>query len=222
MDDFTKIPGADVALLFVKLRGELDESFFESDFPYTRYSERDWDTKTSSLQPSEPRFTTYLDCSDWFYWGTSDSEELTAENFHLLEETISELMPLYEEAEKEWRAASDEWSARNTEAYKKWSDGYGRPKKRSGKQVWKPIEGQPEMTHTKIARHAERLFCAKVRNMRPQGAAYKYIPEVVKPLYDRAGEPRKIDFFNPRTQSTDQYEYRPNEFNDPSDLGEIG
>ena len=41
------------------------------------------------------------------------------------------------------------------------------------------------------------LFCARVRKMRPQGAAYKYIPKEMWELFDVCGPKRETDFGNP-------------------------
>lgn len=49
------------------------------------------------------------------------------------------------------------------------------------------------------ASHATELFCARVRNMRPQGACYKYYPRTMWPLFDACGEPRKTGLGNPLT-----------------------
>lgn len=37
-----------------------------------------------------------INCNDLFYWGCSDGEEVTPENFNLLEEAYEQLKPLYE------------------------------------------------------------------------------------------------------------------------------
>lgn len=41
------------------------------------------------------------------------------------------------------------------------------------------------------------LFCARVREMRPQGAFYKSIPEELWPLFDACGPVRQTGFGNP-------------------------
>lgn len=40
------------------------------------------------------------------------------------------------------------------------------------------------------------LYCARIRKMRPQGAAYTYIPKDLWPLFDACGPEREIDFGN--------------------------
>lgn len=45
---------------------------------------------------------------------------------------------------------------------------------------------------------AGELFCARKRGMRPQGACYKHLPEVLWPLFDAAGPIREVDLLNPR------------------------
>jgi len=41
------------------------------------------------------------------------------------------------------------------------------------------------------------LYCARRRNMRPQGACYSMILKELWPLFDSCGEERKTDFGNP-------------------------
>jgi hypothetical protein len=41
------------------------------------------------------------------------------------------------------------------------------------------------------------LFCARKRNMRPQGASYKYMDNELWPLFDACGLEREIGMFNP-------------------------
>lgn len=44
------------------------------------------------------------------------------------------------------------------------------------------------------------LFAARKRQMRPQGASYKYIPEVLWPLFDACGPERETGLLNPKKQ----------------------
>lgn len=41
------------------------------------------------------------------------------------------------------------------------------------------------------------LYCARKRNMQPQGAVYKHIPEYLWELFDNCGPEREVDFSNP-------------------------
>ena len=52
-----------------------------------------------------------------------------------------------------------------------------------------------------VALHAGWLFCARVRNMRPQGAIYKGLEYWEVDLFNAAGPERKIDFGNPQSQT---------------------
>lgn len=45
--------------------------------------------------------------------------------------------------------------------------------------------------------HADLLFVARQRGLRPQGAAYSYIPREIWPLFDAAGPEREVEFGNP-------------------------
>ena len=46
------------------------------------------------------------------------------------------------------------------------------------------------------------LFCARVRELRPQGALYGYIPEELWPLFDACGPVREVDIGNPKEHPT--------------------
>lgn len=49
-------------------------------------------------------------------------------------------------------------------------------------------------------RHADQVFCCRVRGMRPQGACYdeRYFPKPIWPLFDAAGPERKTGLGNPK------------------------
>ncbi len=44
------------------------------------------------------------------------------------------------------------------------------------------------------------LYCARIRKMRPQGAAYKFIYEKNKKLFDECGPEREVGTGNPESQ----------------------
>ncbi len=44
---------------------------------------------------------------------------------------------------------------------------------------------------------ADSLFCARVRQQRPQDACYKSYPKELWPLFDACGPQRQHDFLNP-------------------------
>jgi hypothetical protein len=48
------------------------------------------------------------------------------------------------------------------------------------------------------------LYCARAKKMRPQGAAYSYIPKELWPLFDECGPKRELGIGNP---------YAPGEYN---------
>lgn len=97
----------------------------------------------------------YANCSDLFYWATSDAEQITEANFEILRQSYQDLKSITSDHkffECDWFGA---------------------------------------------------LFCARVRNMRPQGAFYKHIPEVFRQLFDEAGPEREVDmspFGNPMSR----------------------
>ena len=47
------------------------------------------------------------------------------------------------------------------------------------------------------------LFCARVRQMRPQGAAYPKQASPIWPLFDACGPPRAVDFGNPKARPSE-------------------
>lgn len=103
----------------------------------------------------------FINCSDVFYWATSDAEDVTPDNISILEKSFKDL----ENIDYDYAYA------------------YG-----------------------------STLFCARLRKMRPQGAAYPFssftIPECdpqdletyqkVWNLFDAAGPEREVGTFNPR------------------------
>jgi len=86
-------------------------------------------------------------CSDVFWWGTADCEEITEENIGVLEQACADL------------AAT----------------------------------GVPAAA----ACHSAELFAARVRGMRPQGAAYPTDP-ALWPLFDACGPERETGLGNPK------------------------
>ena len=48
------------------------------------------------------------------------------------------------------------------------------------------------------------LYSCRQRKMRPQGAAYKYIPEKFWKLFDECGPERKSEFGNPKERPKDK------------------
>jgi hypothetical protein len=67
------------------------------------------------------------------------------------------------------------------------------------------VEITPENVHllkksledTKGDACAGDLFCARVYEMRPQGACYSYYPKELWPLFDACGPEREVGFGNP-------------------------
>ncbi len=86
-------------------------------------------------------------CSDFFWWGGADAEEITPDNIGVLELAIADCY------------ASDR------------------------------VIGTCD---------AVSLFCARVRKMRPQGAAYKSLDRKAWPLFDACGPEREVGMGNPR------------------------
>lgn len=118
-------------------------------------------------------FEASIMCSDIFYWGCADAEDVTEETLPLLEKA-------YEDCEA--------------------------------------IQGQ-EFAPGKYASNeyfGGLLYCARQRNMRPQGTYYKHLPEEIWLLFDACGPEREIDIANPQNQQG-EYLYKKPEADD--DLG---
>lgn len=98
----------------------------------------------------------FILCSDLFYWGVADLEDITPDN-------VGEL-----------KQAHDDLGAINPDEF--W--GY----------------------------YAGDLFCARIREMRPQGAAYSSYSKDIWPLFDACGPEREAGYGNP---------YKPGEY-DPN------
>jgi hypothetical protein len=96
-------------------------------------------------------------CSDIFYWGAADAEDLTPET-----------LPLLEQAYKDCKAVKGKEFA-------------------PGKYVSNQYFGG-------------LLYCARQRNMRPQGAYYKNLPPEIHHLFDACGPEREINIVNPQNQ----------------------
>lgn len=116
-------------------------AFYDTEDIWWRWNEKDH----SVLQM-------FVNCSDFFFWGCSDSEEITSDNLPILKE-----------------------------AYQ-------------------------DMAELKLDRNFQEpnlLFCARIREMRPQGAYYKYLKEATWPLFDACGPAREVGLGNPKDHPSD-------------------
>lgn len=77
MSDVFDLPGARIALETLRVLDKASIDFYER---HISYRERD----------GKPRFSVGLDCSDTFWWGTADLEEVTEETFPVLIETLKD------------------------------------------------------------------------------------------------------------------------------------
>lgn len=206
----TEVPGAEIALRFVVAKhswpGEVD-----GDYNSTTYSTSKWNNETRDWDKTDGHFETYINCSDTFFWGSSDAEELTDENFHLFEQTIADLKPFYKQFDKEWSDALKAESEPLAEAYKAWEAAH--PNHKSEEIYWR---NDPEFKRIKAPSDAalrkrrgveaalEDLFASRSRKLRPQGACYSRYPEEVWHFFNEAGPERETGFGNP---------YKPGEYN---------
>lgn len=124
-------------------------------------------------------------------WGAGDAIEVTDSTYPLLVEAYVEILPSYLAA----RIADDQmWKRHHVQCAEaaqdyRWAhndnmEGYEAPK---AGRVTAPL----------YARDVANLFACKVMRMRPQGAAYSYIPEDLWDLFDEAGPERAVGFGNP-------------------------
>jgi hypothetical protein len=96
MRDLTTLPGANIALNVIALLPYGDGIIEDFRFKHTEHR---WNQEARRHDPAEPHFEVYADCSDTFFWGISDAEEITEENFHILAESFAELAQLAAEDE---------------------------------------------------------------------------------------------------------------------------
>lgn len=114
-----------------------------------------WNFEEGVMETIPEHFYTSADCSDFFEWGTADSERITVENLPILHQASTEVNNL---------TANDEI-------------------------------GESRRKH-----FAGLLFASRVRNLRPQGAYYKRIPETLSNAFNDAGPERTVGLSNPHSQ----------------------
>lgn len=91
MQDLTGIRGGNVALnVYDLLSGHLH---LQSEI-LVQIGEREYDYETRTWQEVGLHATTALQCSDTFFWGSADAEEVTAETLPVLEQVVADLAPL--------------------------------------------------------------------------------------------------------------------------------
>jgi hypothetical protein len=205
-------PSAAVLLDVIKLRdtlGQMGEDFFgELEFGYrtSRWDEnlRDWEKVPDGF------FFVSLNCSDAFFWGSSDEEEITEETWPILLQTIEDLRPIYAEAQRLDDESRERSNQANHESYVKyeadhpdkedreWWDEQGNP--RQYVPAWRQPENRNELwtgrANAMSAAFGE-LFAARVRGVRPQGASYSLYPRATWPLFDACGPKRETGLGNP-------------------------
>lgn len=199
MTSYTELPGAEIALRFLiakaKWPGDID---MELNGP--RYSEHRYNHDTHQFDKVDGYFITYINCSDTFFWGTSDCEELTEENIHIFEETVEELTAYYKKYDNE--RGSLVRSPALADARQKWlEDNPGIDpnmwnQSKEFKEAKKPQDVAYRLREG-VEAALEDLFCARVRGERPQGACYSRYPQELWPLFDAVGPERETGLGNP-------------------------
>jgi hypothetical protein len=196
MGKHTDIPGAEIALTAIAALAGLDEE------PRVSYTTKDWDDEKRGFVDVPEHYVTYLDCSDTFWWGTSDAEEVTEETFPILVDVIAALVPGYREAEKRRRGPEQEEADRLLKvAREEWEKDPDHDPKDSA--AWRNSPEFKEAYSHQIWPHKflpiGDLFAARVRKMRPQGAAYKVrYDESIWHLFNECGPEREVGNGNPR------------------------
>lgn len=196
--DLRDVEGAAVALEILRLRSEHDE--LGEQFQIT-YQETRWDSTSRAYTRSAPHFVAYAECSDTFFWGTSDAEEITDSNLPLLKATLAEIFPLWREAEARDRAKAQERTDDLTRQYAEhveqcsYRNEDGNHTNACG--TYKPTF--PQYEAPRYLYSVADLFAARARKMRPQGAAYKVrYPEPLWESFNAAGPEREVGLGNPR------------------------
>ena len=128
--------------------------------PYAGLWEHIWWRTDSKYAP----VTFFVDCNDLFYWAYADSEKITAENFPLIKQAVDDVAAALNVCDPRYRYRSKEEAVGTVE---------------SMYDAWR-VAGS----------HAADLFCARVRQMRPQRPCYKRYPDSLKPLFDACGPER--------------------------------
>jgi len=105
--------------------------------------------------------TFFVNCNDLFYWACADGEKITAENFGQIKQAVDDVA-----------AALGVCDPRNRAKRPVGSDGHLY-------DAWRTVGS-----------HAADLFCARVRQMRPQRPCYNRYPDALKPLFDACGPER--------------------------------
>lgn len=196
MQDREKV-GAEIALAALRIASGMDQA---EEALTVQYRDGHWDEATDVwVKDEEGHYVTWLDCSDTFFWGAGDAEELTEENFHIFEEVVAELKPLREAAVARVRGEEGkQLAAVRQEAYEKWVSEHPDDKSGWGKSPEFEALRENEIYPYRFAPVGD-LFAARVRSMRPQGAAYKVrYDKSIWPLFDACGPEREIGMGNPR------------------------
>lgn len=111
--------------------------------------------------------TFMVNCNDLFYWACSDTEKITAENLPQLLQAIVDVRASIGVPPADYTPYPHNG---NDEDRDKWNQGFS-PWFDAG--MW-----------------AAKLFCARLRKMRPQQPYYKDMPEPIKALFDACGPVR--------------------------------
>lgn len=186
----------DIILNIIQLRsslGAMGEDLFEFD-------------ECLVIGYRDPEYYAMLLCGDTFNWAHADAEYITEDNWSILLETIEDIRPLWTDSRLQFYetqkarqeacalAAREYIAAHPDRTDHEWYDEHGNYTQFSPPSYPESPSFQGVFCD---------LFAARVRGMRPQGAAYTFYPPETWPLFDACGPEREIGFGNP---------YRPGEY----------
>lgn len=193
--------GSDVMTRVVKLlTSEVGDDLLRTVDPHFSWhkADKNYDYTYSGIH------TLIYPTDSLFFWGGGDVIEVTEDNFPLLAEAYNEILPSYLVAgitdDQLWAKDKDVCAA----AYKQhldMCDGADVDEHGNHKAYKRPP--YPKTTQKSYALMIGDLFAAKVKGMRPQGAAYTYIPTDAWDLFDACGPERQTGMGNP---------YKPGEY----------
>ena len=198
MKDFDA-SGADIVLAVLRLTANWHD--IQASIQY-RWATEEWDDTLAGMAEIEPRYMTSLNCSDTFFWGTSDHEEVTHHNLDILEATVAELKPLWLTARIADNAVYQLEKAERAQVYADWKTANPDSLDAAG---WRTSVEFAELAERYRALYRAKgfsgavadLFAARSRQERPQGACYSGYDRSIWSLFDACGPEREVGLGNP-------------------------
>jgi hypothetical protein len=176
-------PGADIVLAVLRITANWSE--IQSSIRY-RWATEEWNEDLGRVADIDPRYVTSLYCSDTFYWGGGDEEEVTRDTLGTLESTVAELKPLWQAAKTadkelarveagERRVAHAAWKAANPDDRDEHGNTPGWARSVEFQEIANRYRSLYKAPGFSVA--VPHLFAARSRRQRPQGACYSCTTE---------------------------------------------